>query len=72
MDTHELHTIAGAAAAAGISRTTLSTAVHRGDVPCEMTADGLRLVRLEDVLEFVAHPPRRGPAPKAQGASHAR
>lgn len=68
MDVSELLTITGAAAAAGICRTTLLHAVNAGHVASEATADGLPLVRLADVLAYKAHPPKMGRPPKAEKA----
>jgi hypothetical protein len=61
--THDtLKTIAKAAEAAGVSRTSLQSAVKSGHVPGYLTACGMCLVLPADVTVYAAHRPARGPA----------
>lgn len=59
MDAKKLHRIAAAAAAVGLAKQTLDSAVRRGDVPSYPTACGLPLVRLADVKRWAKNRPNR-------------
>ena len=65
MDAAKLSRIAHAADAAGIARTTLLSAVERGEVRIYRTACGLPLVRQEDVSAWALVERKRGPKPAA-------
>lgn len=63
MDAKKLTRIAIAAQAAGINRSTLKSAVERGDLPVYQTACGLPLVVQADVEKWAKQERQRGPKP---------
>lgn len=67
METSKLYRVAIAAAETGVNRTTLLSAIERGEIPSETTGCGLPLVTLAEVRKWAAHAGKRKRGPKAKG-----
>ncbi len=67
MDAQKLTRIAIAAQVAGVNRSTLKSAVERGDLPSYLTACGLPLVVQADVNKWAKQERQRGPKPANAG-----
>lgn len=65
MDVAKLYRIAVAARDVGVQRSTLKSAIDRGEVAVFESACGLPMVRLADVVQWAAQERSRGPKPKA-------
>ena len=65
MDAAKYYRIAWAAEAEGIARTTLQSAVERGELPVVVTGCGVSLVTLADVRAWARVERRPGRKPKS-------
>jgi len=63
IDPTEYATVTGAARELGLVRTTLLSAIARGEVEPVTLADGMRIVRLDDVNAWAKVIRKRGPKP---------
>lgn len=65
MNPSEYYRIGIAAELTGVKRTTIASAIERGELPAEVLGCTLPVVRLEDVKAWGKVKRKRGPKPKA-------
>lgn len=66
IDPKKYYRVAVAAVECGVNRTTLLSAVARGDIPTVELGCALPLVKLADVKRWASEERKRGPKPKAE------
>mgnify|MGYP001467085321 CR=1 FL=1 len=66
IDPDQYDTVSRAARVTGVARSTLQSAVERGEVELILLAGGTRIVRIDDVRAWIAQGADRRPGPNVK------